>query len=480
MARLLSHHVPLATLAEVIADVCLTLLALPLAARQLSSHPFAQHLGGDVGIASLLSALRVSRLLQPMAILALGMALIYAFAGLYRSGAINVSPRTKLGRAFFAVVVGCATLYGLLKAMGDDGFAFQLSIRVLPYLALAVFVVRGAVYIGRRVSFALPRVLIVGTGVEALKVAEDLLRGEGRSRGTVVGFYAPGEDASPVNGLRLPVFSRERPLKEIVAEHGVTEVIVAVREQRGGATPMDELLACRISGVPVIDLAGFSERSRREVPTDSLKASWLIYGEGFVQGPLRSAIKRIFDVLSSALLLVLAMPVMAITSLAIWVEGGGPLIYRQERVGLGGRIIVCPKFRSMRNDAERDGVARWATKNDSRVTRVGSFIRRTRIDELPQLFTVLRGEMSLVGPRPERPSFVEELCQQIPYYDLRHSVKPGVTGWAQVRYAYGASVEDARRKHQFDLYYIKHHSLLLDLLVLVETVSVVLFREGGQ
>jgi exopolysaccharide biosynthesis polyprenyl glycosylphosphotransferase len=178
--------------------------------------------------------------------------------------------------------------------------------------------------------------------------------------------------------------------------------------------------------------------------------------------------------------LTIASPVMLLTAIAVRLESRGPIIYRQERVGLGGRSFMCLKFRSMRTDAEKDGVARWATKNDSRVTRVGSFIRKCRIDELPQLISVLRGEMSLVGPRPERPSFVAQLHEQIPYYDIRHSVKPGVTGWAQVRYSYGASVEDARRKHQFDLYYVKNNSLFLDLLVLVETVSVVLFREGAQ
>jgi lipopolysaccharide/colanic/teichoic acid biosynthesis glycosyltransferase len=149
-------------------------------------------------------------------------------------------------------------------------------------------------------------------------------------------------------------------------------------------------------------------------------------------------------------------------------------------VGLGGRGFMCIKFRSMRTDAERDGVARWATKNDSRVTRVGAFMRKTRIDELPQLLSVLNGEMSMVGPRPERPSFVAQLREQIPFYDLRHSIKPGLTGWAQVRYSYGASLDDARRKHQFDLYYVKNNSLFLDLLVLIETVTVVLFREGAQ
>ena len=177
-------------------------------------------------------------------------------------------------------------------------------------------------------------------------------------------------------------------------------------------------------------------------------------------------------------LLALASPLMLITMILIKLDSPGPVIYRQERVGLAGRSFMCLKFRSMRSDAEKDGVARWSTKNDSRVTRIGSFLRKTRIDELPQLISVLKGEMSMVGPRPERPSFVAQLREQIPYYDVRHSIKPGVTGWAQVRYSYGASVEDARRKHQFDLYYVKNNSLFLDLIILIETVSVVLFREG--
>jgi len=171
---------------------------------------------------------------------------------------------------------------------------------------------------------------------------------------------------------------------------------------------------------------------------------------------------------------------MLLTMLAIKLESDGPIIYKQERVGLGGKSFMCLKFRSMRTDAEKDGKAVWASKNDSRVTRVGAFIRKTRIDDLPQLISVLVGEMSIVGPRPERPTFVAELKEKIPFYDVRHSVKPGVTGWAQVRYAYGASLEDALHKHQYDLYYVKNNSLFLDLLILFETVSVVLFREGAQ
>jgi len=297
----------------------------------------------------------------------------------------------------------------------------------------------------------------------------------------VVGFFPSAADsASSRTSPDAPTFNSQSKLSELVRAHRVDEIIVAVREQRGGGVPMDQLLDCRIAGVPILDLAGFYERTKAEVPVDSLKASWLVYGDGFVQGRAREITKRVFDIVSSATLLVLGAPLMALTAVMIRLDSRGPILYQQERVGLGGKTFQCIKFRSMRTDAEKDGVARWATKNDNRITRVGAFIRKTRIDELPQLFSVLRGEMSMVGPRPERPSFVAQLREQIPYYDLRHTVKPGLTGWAQVRFSYGASLDDARRKHQFDLYYVKNNSLLLDLQVLIETVSVVLFREGAH
>jgi sugar transferase (PEP-CTERM system associated) len=244
--------------------------------------------------------------------------------------------------------------------------------------------------------------------------------------------------------------------------------------------PLRDLLECRISGVPVYDLSAFYERIRGEVPIESLKASWLIYGDGFAQDPMRTFAKRAFDVSASLFLIVLNLPVMFLAAVAIFLESGGPVLFTQERVGRGGRTFMCIKFRSMYSDAEKDGVARWATANDSRITRVGRVLRRMRIDELPQLFNVLRGEMSLVGPRPERPVFVDQLKDQIRFYDVRHSIKPGVTGWAQVRYTYGSSIEDAQRKLQYDLYYVKNHSLALDVLILVETIRVVLFGEGAQ
>ena len=415
---------------------------------------------------------------------------MYSFAGLYRPTPIALP--TKLIRTVIALVVGSYLTYLMLLMVAEPEYVKLLIGSALTYSLIGLVFVRGGVYFLHRVR-AQKRVLIVGTGLEAYAVAGDL-KALKRASNNVIGFYPTSDDAqqgdtplsirdSQLGSLDGPlpspkVFSREATIGELVERHRIDEIIVAEREQRGGGVPMDQLLACRIRGIPVLDLAAFYERAKSEVPIDSLKASWLVYGDGFVQGRARQIAKRAFDILCSSILLLLASPVMLLTILAIKLDSPGPIIYRQERVGLGGRIFMCLKFRSMRTDAEKDGVARWAAKNDSRVTRIGAFIRKTRIDELPQLLSVLKGEMSLVGPRPERPSFVAQLKEQIPFYDVRHSVKPGVTGWAQVRYSYGASLEDARRKHQFDLYYVKNNSLFLDLLVLVETVSVVLFREG--
>jgi len=255
---------------------------------------------------------------------------------------------------------------------------------------------------------------------------------------------------------------------------------VAVRAQRGGVLPLRELLQCRLEGVQVTDLARFFERVHGFIPIESLKASWLIYGQGFRQDWLRTLIKRAFDILVSMLLLLATLPVFVVTAFLIAVESRGPIIYRQERVGLRGKTFSVLKFRSMRADAEADGKAHWAAVRDPRVTPFGSLLRRTRIDELPQLINVLRGEMSLVGPRPERPVFVGMLTEEIPFYGVRHSVKPGITGWAQVRYTYGANVAQAAKKLEYDLYYVKNHSLFLDVLILLSTIRVVILGEGAR
>jgi sugar transferase (PEP-CTERM system associated) len=295
---------------------------------------------------------------------------------------------------------------------------------------------------------------------------------------SVVGFYPIGQCQGAIAEAR--VVGGGRTVEQTVRELAVDEVIVAVREQRGGVIPMPELLSCRMRGVRVTTLSAFFERVGGQVPIDTLKASWLVYGEGFRQSRLRTFVKRSFDICVASVLLVLALPLMIVAALIIRCESGGPVIYRQERVGHVGKPFTLLKFRSMRADAESDGRARWAQTNDPRVTPFGRFMRRSRIDELPQLWNVLKGEMSFVGPRPERPCFVAELERDIPYYAARHSVKPGITGWAQVRYSYGASTAETVRKLQDALYYVKNHSLLLDLFILFETVRVVVFGEGAR
>lgn len=269
-------------------------------------------------------------------------------------------------------------------------------------------------------------------------------------------------------------------LLRTIRDLNVGEIVIAVREQRGGVLPLRQLLDAKLRGIRVIDLATFYERELGMLYIDHIKASWLIFGEGFSQGLLRDVVKRVFDLFFGLLLLVISLPVQLLAALAIMIDSGMPILYRQERVGQGGRAFTIIKFRTMVDDAEKDGTPRWAQQGDSRITRVGRFLRFTRIDELPQLFNVLRGDMSFVGPRPERPFFVRHLLEDIPFYDLRHSVKPGITGWSQVRYPYGASVGDSMQKLQYDLYYVKNHSLFLDLLILVDTVQVVLLGKGAR
>ena len=269
-------------------------------------------------------------------------------------------------------------------------------------------------------------------------------------------------------------------LLSFVRERRITDIVVAVRELRSNPVPIQALLACKLNGVRVTDLATFHEEEQGLIKVDLLRASNLVYGSGFDQGKLRALVKRSFDILVSIGILTLAAPMMLIVALAVFFESGRPILFRQARVGENNREFMMLKFRSMRQDAESDGKARWAQKGDSRVTQVGRFIRATRLDELPQLINVLRGDMSFVGPRPERRYFVEQLEQRIPFYDIRHNVKPGVSGWAQVRLPYGASIEDAEDKLEYDLYYVKNHSLFLDLLILIDTIQVVLLGKGAR
>ena len=380
-----------------------------------------------------------------------------------------------LALALVSFLLAVSVAYGIFGVLPKQGVRYEV-LQLSALLALAAMVVvRVYAAHGGLGPVLVRRVMVLGTGSEAIAVEQSLRGGDVN----IVGFYpVPGNEASQVPQAR--VLGADKSLVDAARKLKVDEIIVAVGERRGGGMPLNELLDCKLAGMRVLDLSSYFERALGQVRLDSLRASWLIFGDGFRQGVLRTVVKRLFDIVAASVLIVLALPLMLITAILIALEGGFPVLYQQERVGQGGRIFRVTKFRSMRTDAELDGKPRWAASNDDRVTRVGRVIRRYRIDELPQLFNVLKGDMSLVGPRPERPFFVDQLTREIPFYAARHSIKPGLTGWAQVRYHYGATLDDAAEKLQFDLYYVKNHSLFLDLVILFETVVVVITGEGAQ
>jgi sugar transferase (PEP-CTERM system associated) len=298
-----------------------------------------------------------------------------------------------------------------------------------------------------------------------------------------VGFVPiPGDDRE--NGIqyeKLVHVKIDENFRNYVADNDIEEIVIAC-DQRRGTLPIDVLFDLRVRGVEVVDLLDFMERETGQIVVNLIYPSWVIYSNGFnTQNYLRDTLEYSFNAVLAAVVLFFAWPFMLLTAILIYLDDGrrtgSSVFYKQERVGLNGQMFKIIKFRSMRADAEKDG-AKWATKNDSRVTRLGHFMRKYRVDELPQLLNVFRGEMAFIGPRPERPEFVEELIKEIPYYNQRHNVKPGLAGWAQLNYPYGASVEDSMEKLKFDLYYVKHQSLLLDLLILIRTVEVVLFGKG--
>ena len=319
------------------------------------------------------------------------------------------------------------------------------------------------------------RVLVFGAGHNAQLINARLRRANDRRSFVVVGFLAaPGEEVAVQPGQ---VLEFDAPLPELVDRWKVQEIVVALDERRGTA-PMGQLLECARINVATTELSAFFEREAGKLQLNVLDPSTLVYSDSFGQGFWQRLGKRSFDVLAASCLLLVAWPFMALVALLVRLESPGPVLYWQTRVGLGGRAFELLKFRSMCVDAEKDGQAKWAQRNDDRTTRVGRFIRKVRLDELPQLYNILRGDMSFVGPRPERPQFVEQLTQHIRFYNLRHTVKPGLAGWAQLRYPYGASIDDAEEKLKFDLYYIKNQGLLLDAMILLQTVEVVVFGRG--
>lgn len=320
------------------------------------------------------------------------------------------------------------------------------------------------------------RVLVLGVGDRAKQI-EKLRRASDRLGITLVGFIDIGIDRQVVSEAKI--IRPNVSLRTLAERFAAEELVVAIDDRRKGL-PVDDILECKMHGIRILDESTFLERQLGKIRLDALHPSGVIFADGFTQAVIRRTEKRLFDIVASLFLLSLTLPFMLLAALAILLESGRPIFYTQRRVGLRGECFNVIKFRSMRTDAEVDGKPVWAAKEDSRVTRVGKFIRKTRIDELPQLLNVLKGDMSFVGPRPERPEFVSELAQAIPYYDLRHHVKPGITGWAQVSYPYGSSIKDAREKLQYDLYYLKNYSVFLDVNILLQTIQVILWGKGAR
>lgn len=352
---------------------------------------------------------------------------------------------------------------------------------IVMFLALpAILITRCVLLRWLNLEILASRAIVLGTGEKAQECVDLLNMHPDRKGLKIICFIPlPGEKQHVISSKIQPKMESES-LFSLAKRFSANEIIVAIQNRRNSNFPIQELLECKLHGIKVTDEADFFEREKGQLRVGSLYPSWLVFGDGFDQSSLRSVIKRSFDLAVSVILLTVTLPIMLVASLCILIESGFPIFYRQERVGRGGETFMVIKFRSMKDDAEKGGKPQWAVTNDPRITRVGNIIRKLRIDELPQILNVLKGEMSFVGPRPERPYFVEHLCSEVPYYNARHSIKPGITGWAQVRYRYGASVKDAIEKLQYDLYYVKNHSLFLDIIIIIDTIEVVVLGKGGR
>ena len=465
MIRFFHHYIPSGILLLFLAEGLLLVAAL--------------YFGIDLrfeGLESLPKSL--SPLLPKVVVFSFVMLIIMTAFGLY-NWEWRLSVKSLLLRLGLSFGLGFMVMSLLFYIFPDPLFVGRGAFLMALGSGLAsIFLLRLAFYRWTDIAALKTRVLVLGTGSRAAKIEEMLEKRGSAANIQVLGYHPMGGIHHFVATDR--VLGSDEPFMHLVKRLQVQEIILAVRERRGGGMPVPELLECRLRGIKVLELSSFFERENGHLQLDSLNASWMILGDGFDQGVLRDTIKRMFDLIFSSLLLVATAPVMLATALLIRLESPGPILYRQVRIGQYGQPFTIFKFRSMRQDAEKDGRPQWAQQNDDRTTRVGRFIRRARIDELPQIFNVFMGDMSFVGPRPERPYFVSELKKDVPYYAARHNIKPGITGWAQVRYSYGASLEDALEKLQYDLYYVKNHSLFLDLMILLQTVQVVLLGKGAR
>ncbi len=447
-----------------IVELCVLMLSVVVAARlRFHADPvgFENFIGGLVARAALVA------LCVTGAMLAFGLYQTYV-----RHNRVDLLLRIAMSFALGGIAL--LVLYYIVPATYIGRGVLALS------LIIGMGAVLGVRYVVSHLSAAemlKQRVIVYGAGNNANLINTRLRRKTDRKSFNLLGFVPAANQPVVVDEELL--IRTDETLCAVASRLNVDEIVIAPDERRGGM-PMEQMLNCVQKGVQVTDLSTFFEREAGMVQLNIVDPSWLVFSGGFDYSTPRRLTKRFFDLLAAAALLAVAWPAMLLVALAVKLESKGPVIYRQIRVGEHGRHFEMVKFRSMRVDAESDGVARWATKDDDRSTRIGKFIRKTRLDELPQLFLVLTGEMSFVGPRPERPQFVEMLNSEIRYYDVRHSVKPGLTGWAQLRYPYGASVRDANEKLKYDLFYVKNHGLIFDVMIMLQTVEVVLFGRGAR
>ena len=421
-----------------------------------------------------------------------------------------LGPLMPRAAVFAVVMLICMLSIGVYQARMNQGlsgvmlrtavsFLFgALALAVIFYIFPKLYLGRGVVSIAACLAFFFVwfirylfvyklrfellkrRVLVIGVGKRAKNLFDRLQAEDTRAAITVAGFVRTQHEQDISVSQDNVIELSGAYIGDYAVENDIQEIVVALDDRRKNI-PITGLLDCKLNGIEVLDVLSFFEREAGRVLVDLLHPSWLVFSDGFERSALQNLAKRCMDFFASAMLLMVFWPFMLITIMAIKVEDGwkSDVFYKQERVGLNGATFWVYKFRSMRQDAEKAG-AQWASANDSRVTKVGKFIRQYRIDELAQIFNVLKGDMAIVGPRPERPVFVERLEQKIPYYSERHRVKPGVTGWAQLCYPYGASDEDSKNKLEYDMYYAKNNSLLLDMLILLQTVEVILFGKGAR
>lgn len=452
--------------------------AIALAAAEALIFVFSVYAGVSIRLweGEATPRMLVGSLLPKGLLFAAVMMLALTATGLYQRGL-----RERIGGialraavAFGLGGLGMGVIFAIMPSMymGPDAFVVAMATALLGIAASRLLFYSVADH-----DVLKKRVLVLGAGQEAHEIA--MLRRRTDRRGIKILGYVHLRNEKDVIDPALIIRSN-RPLPELARSLSVDEIVIAA-DDRHKSFPFEDVIECKMSGITVIDRVSFYERQLGKINIDLLRPSDIIFLDGFSHAVLKSYSKRAFDIFASSLLLGLASPVILLAAAAVYLESGGrdPIFYRQDRVGRNGRIFPVIKFRSMRVDAEKHG-AQWARKNDPRVTAIGGFLRKTRIDELPQLFNVFRGDMSFVGPRPERPQFVEELTTQIPYFAMRHRVNPGITGWAQVSYPYGASLRDAKEKLQYDLYYIKNYSLFLDLTIIFQTIQVVLWGQGAR